>query len=792
MPKVSVIVPVYNVEKYIDRCIQSLINQTLKDIEIIVVNDGSTDNSKKVIEKYIFNSKKNIRKNIFNSKKNIKKYIFNNKKNIRKHIFNSKKNIKKYIFNNKKSIRKYAFSSQKNIEKFIFNNKKTIKKFNYKRKRVIKNDILKIRYFEKENGGLSSARNFGIEKATGDYIGFLDSDDYVQNDIFEKMYYKAIKDDSDMVECDFIWEWSNKRKYDKRKYSKREEMLKKPRVVAWNKLIKRRIIMQNNIRFPEGLIYEDLEFFYKLIPYINKVSYVPEYLIHYVQREDSISNVQTIKNADIFVVLDNIFEFYKNKKIYIKELNYMKKRILLGSSMKRILKIKDRKLRNQLIKKTIKYLRKGTKLCKEKNIKLKKCKKAPKKVSLCRKKIKKNKLYQKILIKDKLKKEVLEKNKSNKEISKTVKQNNGELNLEQNGQNKLKIVFGITKLGIGGAERVLVDLANVLIQNFDITIFTIYSGGELEKELNPNIKLINLYKKQNKFISLYILLFGKHIYSKYLKNKFDVDIAFLEGPITRIFSYGKNEKIAWVHNDINKVFGETFKAKIKCYLDKKFYKKYNKIVFVSKQNKQAFENKYGNIGEMVIIKNYIDKNRIINKSKEKIDCEIKKNRNNNCKDLKVEKINDKIQKIKSINYEEPIFITVARLVKQKGIDRFIRVHKRLIDDGLKHKVYIIGDGEERKSLQKLVKTLNVQKTFIFLGKKENPYPYIKLADYFVLLSYYEGYGMVLEEAKVLNKPIIITKTAAIEAVEDYEKKLIIENDEEEIYKELKKKLKFKK
>lgn len=86
----------------------------------------------------------------------------------------------------------------------------------------------------------------------------------------------------------------------------------------------------------------------------------------------------------------------------------------------------------------------------------------------------------------------------------------------------------------------------------------------------------------------------------------------------------------------------------------------------------------------------------------------------------------------------------------------------------------------------------MQDTFFLLGKKENPYPYIKNCDYFCLLSYFEGYGMVLEEAKILNKPIIITDTAAREAVNKYGKSIVLENDEEKIYDGLKQIIKDKK
>ena len=277
-------------------------------------------------------------------------------------------------------------------------------------------------------------------------------------------------------------------------------------------------------------------------------------------------------------------------------------------------------------------------------------------------------------------------------------------------------------------DFIIVNPERLSIYNFDnLRLYT--NPDEFEKDLNPDIKRISLYKKEKKraFIPIYVLFCGKLIYNRYLKGYFDIDIAFLEGPITRIFTYkGNHKKIAWVHNDISKVFGKYYKSKIKKYIDKWFYNKYDKIIFVSEQNKKSFENVYGNISERKIIYNYINKERVRNLAKEKCDKSI-------------------------ISKNEKIFITVSRLVKQKAIDRLIRVHKRLIDEGFKHKIYVIGEGEESNNLKSLAKKLNVDNSFVFLGKKENPYPYIKQADYFVLLSYFEGYGMVLEEAQILNK-----------------------------------------
>jgi len=226
MPKVSVIVPVYNTENYIKKCLASLVNQTLEDIQIIVVNDGSTDNSEKIINEF--------------------------------------------------------------LEKYPS----------------------KIKYYKKENGGLSDARNYGLNYADGDYIGFVDSDDYIDYSMYEKMYDLAKKENSDIVECDFTWVYPDKTKIDTGiEYKRKEDFFTNSRVMVCNKIIKKEII--NDITFPKGLRYEDLEFFYKILPNVNKISVLKEPLYYYIQREASISNMQNKRTVEIFTILDNILEFYK-------------------------------------------------------------------------------------------------------------------------------------------------------------------------------------------------------------------------------------------------------------------------------------------------------------------------------------------------------------------------------------------------------------------------------------------------------------------------------------------------
>ena len=275
MPKVSIIVPIYNVEMYIGKCLETLVNQTLKDIEIILVNDGSKDGSAEIAKKY----------------------------------------LKKYP------------------EKIV--------------------------YLEKENGGLSDSRNYGLPYAKGEYIAFLDSDDYVEENMYEEMYELAKKEDSDMVQCNFYWEYPDKNKKkigELKQYSNKKEMLVKTRVEAWNKLIKREILVKNpEIKFPKGLRYEDVEFTYKLIPYVEKVSILNKPFIHYIQRGNSISNTQNERTKEIFNVLDNVIKYYKEKNLYEEyeeQLEYVYVKTVFCRSLLRMVKIQDKNIKSQLLKRT--------------------------------------------------------------------------------------------------------------------------------------------------------------------------------------------------------------------------------------------------------------------------------------------------------------------------------------------------------------------------------------------------------------------------------------------------------
>ena len=257
MIKVSVIVPVYNVEVYLPKCLDSLVNQTLKEIEIIVVNDGSPDNSQKIIDKY----------------------------------------AKKY-----KSIKAY----------------------------------------KKENGGLSDARNYGIKKATGEYIAFIDSDDYVTTDMYEEMYNKAKAGNFDMVVCDLNYVFENsdviKRAYSNVKHDTTniKQAMLNIYPAAWNKIYKRKLF-ESGIEFKKGVWFEDVEFIYRLLPKIKTIGVIDKPFNQYLQREGSITSTV---DPRIYHYIDNwngIIAYYKENKIYdnyVKELEYLYVRYLYATFIK--------------------------------------------------------------------------------------------------------------------------------------------------------------------------------------------------------------------------------------------------------------------------------------------------------------------------------------------------------------------------------------------------------------------------------------------------------------------------
>ncbi|ODG91233.1 hypothetical protein BED47_22955, partial [Gottfriedia luciferensis] len=248
MYKVSVIIPAYNVENYIKRCLESVLNQTLNQIEIIIVNDGSKDETLKVINPF-------------------------------------------------------------------------------------KDNRLKI--IDKENGGVSSARNAGLSIAKGEYIFFLDGDDWLEKDALGIMYQYAIDNSLDIVISGFILDYDNGQKEyitDGNKLSNKpisDVLLNNIAPAVWSKLYNTKLLVENNVFFTSDIsLGEDLLFNIKAFSLTSKIGTINEkYFVHYIQRNNGLTRRYSNNILDIFKVLEEI-ELYLSSTNIVQE--YKKELVFCG------------------------------------------------------------------------------------------------------------------------------------------------------------------------------------------------------------------------------------------------------------------------------------------------------------------------------------------------------------------------------------------------------------------------------------------------------------------------------
>ena len=138
----------------------------------------------------------------------------------------------------------------------------------------------------------------------------------------------------------------------------------------------------------------------------------------------------------------------------------------------------------------------------------------------------------------------------------------------------------------------------------------------------------------------------------------------------------------------------------------------------------------------------------------------------------------------------PTFLSIGTIYIQKGYERLLRNHKKLLNEGFKHYVVIIGDGQDMKKINNMRLDLGVQDTVTLLGFVDNPYPYLKAADYFLISSFYESFPTVLFEALALKKRIITSEVPGVqEMLNNGKLGAIVENSESALYEGMKKALK---
>lgn len=241
---ISVIVPVFNVEKYLEKCLDSIINQTYKDLEILVIDDGSTDDSSRICDEY-----------------------------------------------------------EKLDER--------------------------VKVYHTENHGLSAARNYALDRINGEWVSFVDSDDWLDKNAIQILINVAKKTQSDIVTCRYFQEYIGKT-YEslgpKGPFIVEGEEILKSLIIdnritsdVWNKLYNATLF--SSIRFPEGLIFEDIATTYRILQVAYRLEYIPDCLIHYRNRENSLSNVHSMKSLvdywvvyyERYIVLGSISQDYYRK-----------------------------------------------------------------------------------------------------------------------------------------------------------------------------------------------------------------------------------------------------------------------------------------------------------------------------------------------------------------------------------------------------------------------------------------------------------------------------------------------
>lgn len=252
---ISIIVPAYNVEKYIDECLKSLLSQTYKDIEIIVVNDGSTDKTEDVIKKYLL-------------------------------------------------------------------------------------EYSNIIYVYQENKGVSEARNLGLKKANGEFIYYIDPDDYIEKETLELMHKKMVETNSDIVICGHKSFYDDKDETEYKLYNVKEDevynneycidlMLNyEMRGYVWDKLFKKKDLIENNFLFESGRYIQDWFPIFKQIYLAKRITFINKPLYNYRLRESSTVHKKNKKLLDDFCyAFDNINNFIINNNIKTKEKSILNFRV---------------------------------------------------------------------------------------------------------------------------------------------------------------------------------------------------------------------------------------------------------------------------------------------------------------------------------------------------------------------------------------------------------------------------------------------------------------------------------
>lgn len=338
---------------------------------------------------------------------------------------------------------------------------------------------------------------------------------------------------------------------------------------------------------------------------------------------------------------------------------------------------------------------------------------------------------------------------------------------------RIKVIFIHHKLVCGGAEQALYDLVSLMDKKqFEIYILSMYPDGEWEyKFVDAGIPVIHLWNRR--VIGSSIKSFLLHQYRKIsihhcLKhNPRDlVNRLFPKGAdIVVTYSNWENDEIGlargaknvrFIHGNIESnqsLYNIVMKAS-------QLLPQYDRIICISEESFNSFKKFAGTEKNVRMFFNPLNSDNVKERSRENVDLSI----------------------------ELPVICAVGRLAPEKGYDRLIRIHKRILDQGIPHKLIIVGDGPEREALQQVICETNTSESVIMAGYQSNPYPYMKQSEFLVCSSYTEGLPVIAMEALSLGIPIVSAVPSIAEVFGEEQCGIITDNDDDSLEAGIKKML----
>lgn len=342
---------------------------------------------------------------------------------------------------------------------------------------------------------------------------------------------------------------------------------------------------------------------------------------------------------------------------------------------------------------------------------------------------------------------------------------------------KTKVLFRVRSLEMGGVTKVLLDiLTHLPKENLEISVLTDLNQGELRNEIpdgihyryiaqgkenfsrNPQIRKIQLGLR---LLKLKLIKNSPFLLNLYYKEKYDVEIAFGKSELEMVLQSPQksSKKIAWVHWEFSH---EPVVNKLNLVVS--YLQKFDQVIFCSdKVRKQVKELYQVDLKSTSVIHNVIHPDEI--------------------RELAKEPIHDQ----PDFTDDLFTFISVGRVQDNKGYPLLLDIHKKLWKKGLKHRIIIIGEGVRLKELKQRAKDSSVEDNFIFLGNKNNPFPYLKNADFFILPTQTEAYPLSVKEALVMGIPVLVSDVGGVnEIVCDGIDGILMTYDENEIFDKMEK------